>query len=64
MYGTGLIDLDAPAEIFRFRPMPCTPAGDFIGVVSTGERALQYMQYMIDEDMSVESAKEYLARQP
>ena len=41
MYGSGKVDDEAPAEIWFYRPMPCTPSGDFICKVKTGQEAIE-----------------------
>ena len=60
MYGTGKIDSDEPAEIYNFRPMPCTPAGDLVGKVKTGEEALRVVAYLNSKNATLEEAKEYI----
>lgn len=62
MYGTGKIDGNAPAEIFRYRPMPCTPAGDFVGEVPNGKLALGLVIVMNDEYLDLAAAKERLRK--
>lgn len=38
-YGTGKIDSDLPADIYKYKQIPCTPSGDFIAKIETGEKA-------------------------
>lgn len=59
MYGTGKVDGDAPAEIFRWRPMPCTPAGDFVGEVKTGLDAISMVEHLNAAAASLDDAKTY-----
>jgi hypothetical protein len=49
MYGTGKIDETAEAEVWKFRPMPCTPAGDYLGMVKTGARAIEIVERLNSE---------------
>lgn len=43
-YGTGLVFLDLPACVMKYRPMPSTPAGEVVAELATGEEALLYLR--------------------
>lgn len=57
-YG-GAPDPGRPAEIYRYRPMPCTPPGDCLGSVDTAARAALYLVEI--GPMDPERAREWLA---
>jgi hypothetical protein len=63
MYGIGLIDPAKPVDIYKNRPMPCTPAGDFIGTIPTGNKGKQIVDYFNKNNFSVKQARTYLKDQ-
>jgi hypothetical protein len=62
MYGTSKVDGEAVAEIWRFRSMPCTPAGDFIGEVENGADAIKIVEQLNSSGCDLDHAKDYLKR--
>jgi hypothetical protein len=62
MYGTGKVDAESPAEVYRFRPMPCTPAGDCVGVVRTGAKAKEFVETFNRDDTTLDEAKDIISK--
>lgn len=42
-FGKSHFNADDPCEIWKFRPQPCTPAGDLVGRVATARRAAELL---------------------
>jgi hypothetical protein len=43
-YGKSFYWANLPCEVHKFRPMPCTPAGDFIKGFATVKEAVAYLR--------------------
>lgn len=61
-YGETFYYDDKPADVFKFRPMPSTPAGDYIASCSSPALA----DPLLDEidSMDVRQARAYLLSKP
>ena len=42
-YGETTLDGNLPAEVIRYRPQPCTPAGDVVGTFPTAIQADKFL---------------------
>ena len=60
-YGKPYFIAENPAEIFKYRTMPNTPAGDFVGTASTIYEAIEIIQRITEEKIKdPEKAKEFI----
>jgi hypothetical protein len=61
MIGDGVLKPMASAEIYKYRPMPCTPAGDYIGEVETAKKAELLVALFNTKNFSVGQARRYIS---
>ena len=55
-YGQEFLDGSAPADIYKMRPMPCTPAGDLqasFGTALEADLMLSALEKLSDEDREI-----------
>ncbi len=55
------LDLESPADIYRYRAIPCTPQGDFVATIETAKRAKDILPNL--KGMTVEEAKSFIERE-
>lgn len=61
-YGSRYLDRDAPAEIYRSRPMPSTPQGDHVATAATALIGDSWLDRLAG--LSAERAREILRDEP